>query len=209
MTMPLENLRDLKLDMQNNGWVIECFMFNYKSKKYHVIVKLFLENEAKQNPRASVKLEFREMDNINNILEVEANRLRLFADPNQLRNYFRIEPNINLGDFKKQFEERLGRSIPVKVNKNHTEREKNLLVGILSHSDSEDPNKIYCTGVRRNPKNAKRSPFNVQKTQFLRPRLYAMYKDDQSISFCYSTEKTKERSDEDIIARFADNQSKM
>lgn len=45
------------------------------------------------------------------------------------------------------------------------------VVQSLSKSDSEDPSKIYCNKVRRNPNNGYRSEFNADKTKLLRPSL--------------------------------------
>ena len=44
------------------------------------------------------------------------------------------------------------------------------MVEILSKSDSEDPNKIYCNRVGGN--NGSRSDFDSAKTKLLRPSLY-------------------------------------
>ena len=49
------------------------------------------------------------------------------------------------------------------------------VVQSLSKSDSEDPSKIYCNKVRRNPNNGYRSEFNADKTKLLRPSLYTYF----------------------------------
>ena len=77
------------------------------------------------------------------------------------------------------------------------------MVRSLSISDSEDPEKIYCTMVRRNPEGKKRSEFNSDKTKLLRSDLFKYFKDDESISFCYSTELTKENDDATILKNFS------
>lgn len=79
-----------------------------------------------------------------------------------------------------------------------TDFEKGVIVRSLSISDSEDPNKIYCIGVRRNPEGKFRSEFNSDKTKVLRKTLYDKFADDHSISFCYSADQTKEKRDEII-----------
>lgn len=57
------------------------------------------------------------------------------------------------------------------------------MIQSLSKSDSEDPSKIYCNKVRRNPNNGHRSEFNADKTKLLRPSLYTYFSNDESISF--------------------------
>jgi len=51
-------------------------------------------------------------------------------------------------------------------------KKKVAMVRSLSNSDSEDPNKIYCTKVRRNPVGNKRNEFNADKTKLLRGALF-------------------------------------
>ena len=77
------------------------------------------------------------------------------------------------------------------------------VVQSLSKSDSEDPSKIYCNKVRRNPNNVYRSEFNADKTKLLRPSLYTYFSNDESISFCYYSDETMENDDETILKKFS------
>lgn len=86
---------------------------------------------------------------------------------------------------------------------NISDIEKQAMVRSLSVSDSEDPEKIYCTMVRRNPEGKKRSEFNSDKTKLLRGELFKWFKDDESISFCYSKESEKENNDATILKNFS------
>ena len=61
------------------------------------------------------------------------------------------------------------------------------MIKSLSKSDSEDPNKVYCYKVRRNPKGQMRSFFNADKT----------------ISFCYSADQNDENDDATILYNFS------
>lgn len=40
----LENLKSLKADMQNKGWVISSFCFNYENSEYIALVILYQPN---------------------------------------------------------------------------------------------------------------------------------------------------------------------
>ena len=77
------------------------------------------------------------------------------------------------------------------------------VVQSLSKSDSEDPSKIYCNKVRRNPNNGHRREFNADKTKLLRPSLYTYFSNDESISFCYYSDETMENDDETILKNFS------
>lgn len=195
----LENLKSLKNDMQDKDWTICSFIFRYKKTEYIVLVKRFVGNETRKNQYALVKLHFMVVNNLKHELLVEANSNKLICEAKILREYFGIEWGINLGDILNQFTERLGKEIPVKVSEGISDIQKIAMVNSLSKSDFEDPNKIYCTGTRRNPKGKKRSPFNSDKTKLLRRDLYNKLSCDESISFCYSADKSKENEDSVIL----------
>lgn len=57
--------------------------------------------------------------------------------------------------------------IPTKVSEQVSDSERTAMVTSLSKSDAEDPNKIYCNKVRRNPDGGQRSKFNEDKTKLL------------------------------------------
>lgn len=81
------------------------------------------------------------------------------------------------------------------------------MVRSLSLSDSEDPNRIYCMSVKRNADGKKRSEYNSNKIRFLRSSLYEKFKDDETISFCFSSNPEDERSDKEILEGFAKRNS--
>ncbi|PKY66071.1 hypothetical protein CYJ25_06395 [Schaalia turicensis] len=199
----LGNLKLLKEDMKNKGWTICTFTFRYKSINYIVLVKRFVGSVKRISEYALVKLEFMKENDLSDVLEVEANSNRLLIDAKTLREYFGIEYSDNLGDIINQFSNQLGDSIPANIKVNISGIEKQAMVRSLSVSDSEDPEKIYCTMVRRNPKGKKRSEFNSDKTKLLRGELFKFFKDDESISFCYSKEVEKENDDATILKNFS------
>lgn len=121
-----------------------------------------------------------------------------------MRIFFEIKYSDNLGDIIYQFSEQLGKSIPVYVdNKNINDKQKKAMICSLSHSDSENPNKIHCIGVRRNPNGMFRSEFNADKTKLLVPLLFDKLKDDKRISFCYSDDINKKKSEIEILREFS------
>lgn len=199
----LENLKSLKEDMKNNGWTICSFIFKYKNKNYIVLVKRFVGNVQRILKYALVKLEFMKETDLTDLLEVEANSNGLLIDAKTLREYFGIEYSNNLGDIINQFSNQLGDSIPTNIKMNISDIEKQAMVRSLNMSDSEDSEKIYCTMVHRNPEGKKRSEFNSDKTKLLRSELFKYFKDDESISFCYSKEPEKENNDATILKNFS------
>lgn len=132
----------------------------------------------------------------------------LLIDLRELRKYFGIEYQENIGDILYQFTECLGKVIPLSVPDNILPSQKTAIVQSLSKSDSEDPNKIYCAKVKRNPDGEKRSEFNADKTKLLRASLFEHFCNDIGISFCYSDDVSKENDDATILKNFAVNNSK-
>ncbi|MTH54860.1 hypothetical protein GKZ89_15770 [Bacillus mangrovi] len=206
--MALENLKSLKDDMVSKKWTICSFIFSYKKIEYIVLVKRFVGTEKRINTYALVKLHFMKSNNLGDDFKVEANSHRLLTDSKDLRQYFGIEYKENLGDILSQFTERLGGVIPLYVPDKFSVTEKTAMVQSLSKSDSEDPNKIYCTKVRRNPNGGERSEFNADKTKLLRESLFKHFRNELGISFCYSNEASKENDDPIILRNFAANNSK-
>lgn len=209
MKRPLENLHALKADMEKKGWVIESFKFRYKKTDYIVLVILFAPNEPKEQ-YALVKLDFLNAKNFNNHLSVSANTRGLMISAKELRLFFGIRYAENLGDILQQFTELLGYHIPEAVSHLKSGIEKKAISHKLGQAGCEEPNKIYCYTVKRNPvvtdpktgkmKQTKRTNENDSKTRMLRRTLYDRLGKDESISFCYSDDPSMSRTDEEIIS---------
>lgn len=205
---PLNNLLFLKKDMEKNGWVIESFRFNYKDHNYIVLVILYQDNEPKPQ-YALLQLDFLDANDFDNHLIIPANSAGLMTDAKTLRLFFGIEYAENLGDILRQFANQLGEFIPRAVNVQKPTEERKAIVHTLSKKDTENPNKVFCFAVKRNSvvinksagvsKQQKRSPYNDNKTRLLRPSLYEKLGKDDTLSFCYSDDPTKDYSDEIIV----------
>lgn len=204
----LENLKKLKIDMMSKKWTISSFLFSYKRIDYIVLVKLFVKDELKRDKFALVKLHFIQLKNLNNNLEVEANTQGLLTEAKIIRIFFGIEYSENLGKILKEFASYLNKSIPIEMNNSISDIEKTAMIISLSKSDSENPNKIYCYKVMRNPEGKQRSLFNADKTKLLYMDLFKYFENDSSISFCYTEDKEKEKSISEIIYNFTTNNSK-
>ena len=203
----LDNLKLLKKDMQDKGWVISSFCFDYENRGYIALVILYQPNEPRHE-YGLLKIDFLREENMDQHLPVEANVGGLLGNVREIREFFGIEYGDDIGDKLKAFYKHLGEFVPIEVSKDITKVQNDAMVASLSHYDAEDANKKYCYKVRRNPKredgtNGQRSSFNDNKTRLLRPRLYEKLKDDPSISFCYSDDPTMEKSDEEIISNLS------
>ena len=201
--MSLANLVGLRAEMESKDWSLCSFIFKYKGVEYIVLVKRFVGNEKKKSKYALVRLYFMKSDNLNDGLEIEANSKNLLVDIKILRQYFEIEYVDNLGSIIKQFKAQLGVAFPKTISASISQIERKAMVYSLSKSDSEDSGKIYCNKVKRNPKGAKRSVFNSDKTKLLRPSLFKLFCNEPNISFCYYADPTMENTDEVIMRNFS------
>lgn len=204
-----ENLKLLKRDMEQKGWCIDSFIFRYKNQDYIVLVKLYDVDEVKPD-YALLKLEFLRQGDIEDTLLVAANSAKLFVDARDLRAYFNIEYGENIGDIINQFYKHLAQFIPQTVTNDKNDTQTRIMVHSLSISEHEDPEKIYCKKVKRNPTRqdgtlGQRSPYNDNKTRLLRPVLYERLGADTNLSFCYSRNPLEGKSDELIITNWARN----
>ena len=211
MRRPLQNLHLLNADMEQNGWMIDSFKFRYKKINYIVLVILFSPDEPKEK-YALVQLDFLNAANFNHHLLVSANAGGIMLSAEELRRFFGIRYSENLGDILQQFTELLGFHVPEKVSASKSKIERQAIAHKITQTGCEEPDKIYCYTVKRNPviidqktgetKQSKRTPENDRKTRMLRRTLYRRLGKDASISFCYSDDPAMSRTDEEIISNW-------
>ena len=118
------------------------------------------------------------------------------------RKFFNIKYQPNLGNLQ-QFYIRWGNCIPTKIDNDPQLKQITIqYLDNLGHSS----NGLYCIGIRRNPKLNKqthRTVYNDIKASILLPDLYKYFKEDNTISFWFSNDKDKEKTDSEIIDNFS------
>lgn len=211
MRRPLQNLHLLKADMEIKGWMIDSFKFRYKKNNYIVLVILFAPDEPRDK-YALVQLDFLNAANFNHHLLVSANAGGIMLSAEELRMFFGIRYKENLGEILQQFTELLGFHVPEKASASKSKIERQAIAHKMSQTGCEEPDKIYCYTVKRNPviidaktgekKQAKRTKENDSKTRMLRKTLYDRLGKDESISFCYSNDPAMSCNDEEIINKW-------
>ena len=214
---PLQNLRSLRDDMREKGWIIDSFRFPFNGVNYIVLVIDYLPGEEKGY--ALLKLDFLHPDNFKYHLLVPANSKRLICGAMDLRIFFKIPPDYeHLGDALRTLTKQLGYCTPTKVNTSKSQTEKKAIVYKISDENSDDADKLYCFAVKRNPvlidketnepRQLKRSSYNDRKTRILRPSLYERLGIDDTLSFCYSDDPKMDYPDEAIIDNWLKNKEK-
>lgn len=199
-----DKFKQLKQDMDAKGWVIEGFYFLYKDVSYIVLAKKYLADEVRQK-YALLKLEIMKELNMSDSLTVPVNSNGFLLDQvgvKRFREFFNIDYADNLGDIIQQFCQHFSKFIPIEVNLKKSIQLEKIMISSLSNSDSENPNKVYCFTVKRLAI-GNRTVFNDNKTRLLRPTLYEKFKNDKKISFYYSEDEGKLKSDAEIIISFS------
>ena len=214
---PLQNLRSLRDDMREKGWIIDSFRFPFNGVNYIVLVIDYLPGEEKGY--ALLKLDFLHPEDFKYHLLVPANSKGLICGAMDLRIFFKIPPDYeHLGDALRTLTRELGYCTPTIVNTEKSQVEKKAIVYELSDGNSEDAEKLYCFAVKRNPvlidketnepRQLKRSTDNDRKTLFLRATLYEKLGKDDTLSFCYSNDPKMDYPDEVIIDNWLKNKEK-
>ena len=76
-----------------------------------------------------------------------------------------------------------------------------------------DPNAIYCYKVQRNGERnglqMHRTSYNSSLAFYTRPNLFNYFKNEDTVSFYFSTDPQKEKSDSEIISNFSKSESKI
>ena len=200
----MPNIKRLRDDMREKGWVITAFPFKYKQISYIVICERLLDDRPKKDKIWIVKLTFEKIGDEDNKLTVMANSYSFDIDIRTLRAYFNIRYRENLGNLFIQFYNLFQRYIPYQAVDIKNEDCKKSMVRYLNRLDGEEG--MYLFALKRNPKIQKkqyqRTYYNSDKTRLLRPNIYELFKRDKTVSFCYSTNKDQEKSDQDLIIDF-------
>lgn len=210
----MKNLVSLVQDMENTGYVIDIFEFKFNKNDYYVVVQRN-PNKTKREKYWLAYLEFIKKEDIHQSIKGYATyQTIMFYEPKKFYPFFNIGYNKGEENIFSIFARELNKYSPIIINpKNYGLEEKSIVVKRLSVKDKGDnPNKIYITNVKHNVKNGilyERTCYNDNKARLLvSDYLYNKFKDDPYISFCFSEDKTKLSTDEEVIEKFIKNREK-
>lgn len=209
--MPLENLKVLRNDMIANEKAVIVFRFTYKQIVYFVAVCLLTEEDRKKKEAeyALVRLCFMKADNINDFLDCYANSVKITAGLTELRNFLGVEYQENGFAWINGFLDFLGQIIPIAVPIPNVAEQEAIISTICRH-ENRDPNRIYRNYMFRNGKeNGKqkhRTEYNGQLASIRFPMLYPRFRNDKTISFAFTEDNEAEKSEEEILRNFEQNE---
>lgn len=211
--MPLPNVTKLRNSLREAGYYITAFAFEFNHVESFVLFEdaRILGREAKY---VSAVLTFRDLLDSNRFVEVTANAGGIDLNNSNKRDFYKFF-HVQYGEFNnfwQQFNEKLNSVIPPIFYKPIDKSIVNAVIHQLGKRNNEpDPNAIYCYSAFRLPVDSRtnlqmhRTAFMDQKTRMLRPRLYECIhaEIDQSVTFRYTADPTRELSDEEILRQFA------
>ena len=211
LSLLLKNMKSLKMTLETFSFRfnnVPCIVFvshyvkNHENHKKH---STYIQNESTY---FKSKLEFIDPTDVNNKIVAYASLYRVsFINISEFAKFFKLGW---MGDgqgikgvlerFSQGFE-----NIPSSVNLKEKDENQKLL--IAARYSPKNPKAIYCIGVKRNglrkdgePKVRQES--NTEIAQQLYPTLFEIFCHHTNISFRFSADKRKERTNEEIIANF-------
>ena len=210
--LPMANIKQLRASLKEKGFSTTAFPFNYNNNKYVVLFEV-LDTSQKSNKLFIARFTFLKNNDFNNKYTVEANSLRLginsYDSYKSFCEFFEINPNNKYKEFLPKFCAFFGRAIPTTERDDIPEVVHENIIRHLASHDSRNPKAIYCYKLMRHHKidgkQKKRSVYNNQLAAKRKPKLYELFKDDMSVSFCFSDTPQKEKSDMEILRNFMKN----
>ncbi len=224
LTKAMPFLKGLRDDMRDKEKAVVISDIRYKKINYYVATCLLTEKDKQiieqeqliESKYVLVKLIFIVTDDLKTQIACYANssgivkhRRTIYSD---LRKFFKIESNENFWGWERTFSEYLGTVLPRTVPE-MKEKEKHVLIHAICKNAGYNPNKIYRNYIFRNGKiNGKqkhRTEYNGQLASLQFPNLYPLFASDKTVSFAFTEDKEKEKSESEILENFRkiDNQS--
>lgn len=211
LSLLLRNMKALKMTLETfsfrfNNVDSTVFLSHYdKNHENHKKHSSYIQNESTY---FRAKLEFIDPADVNNKIVAYATLYRVsFINISEFAKFFKLGW---MGDgqgikgvlerFSENFE-----NIPNSVNLKEKDENQKLL--IAARYNPKNPKAIYCIGVKRNglKKNGEpkvRWESNSETAQQLYPKLFEIFCQHTNISFRFSADKRKARTNEEIIANF-------
>lgn len=207
MSTNMPNIKLLRDDLRNHGWVITAFPFEYNNIKCHVIFEDIKAINEHINSYFIAQLTFIDLANNERKLETLANTNSFSASITDIRNFFNIEYCKEIADFLSSFYQYFQSHSPSEISELNNELKRVVVQKINQREGTPDAD--YCYDVRRNGvdingRQRHRTPYNSNKTKILYPELYNYFKDDNTISFYYSPNQEDERTLNELILKFID-----
>lgn len=204
------NMRELIEDMRNKNWIIDSFIFNYNEVACVVIIQLYQDDDKKPDKFARAEVRFRKQSKMSQILKAYTNysNISFFKaiDFYEFFNIKRSDSSISARQVFDDFSSYFMRCVPT-----HKLIEKDNLIeeqAILLEFDKTQTKGRYCYGLMENTGERNRQHANSMKAEMLRSELYEEFNADTRLSFCFSEDAEREKTDDEIRIDFANRNNR-
>lgn len=209
--MSLKNLKLLREKMRENEKAVVVFQFHYKEIDYFIAVCLITDEERKKQEAkyALVRLCFMRQDDLNQYLDCYANTKFFSVDMTKFRNFLGVEFQEDGIGWIQGFTQYFGEFIPNDIT-NMNNKEQHVALQTICRHEGRDPNRIYRSYIFRNGKQngqqKHRTEYNAQLASARFLMLYPKFKLDRTISFAFIDNPLLEKSEEEILSKFVQNE---
>lgn len=211
------NLPKLLDNMEEKGWYVTGYSFDYKTNEFVSIISRAPEDiKCKDCPLdVTSRMTIYKNGDLESPLVCYTTDRWIHINVPEFYHFFELEGNSNV-PFKlilKRFIHYIDNHINPVFQKKQIDKVEKCILNYLSVSDSTSPERIYCFSVghsrcKKDGSPGKRSTFNSEKTKRLRPNLYEKYGKYIELSFSYSEDPNKLKNDWEIIRNFEANERK-
>lgn len=208
--MNLANFHSHVASMKENGRTLSGFNFVY-NKHDCVAVLSTAEQDLRKDREAICMLKVFKDGNLEECFECFC-RTRWLNIPNpiDLYRFFEIDRSTSKENHFKDLIKSLLGAMEERISakfKNTVKKDVDRAILKVIETDPTDPNKKYCfavkvNGLSKTGSQIYRSDYNDEKTRRLRPDLYKIFGIHKDISFSYSDDPNKTRTDWEILHNF-------
>lgn len=190
MSLAMPNIKSLLASLRENDWYITAFPFNFYNYNYVVVFEDLREID-RGTKYFAVCLTFIDINNEGRRLETYVNSYQFNKSDAELIEFFGIIAHGNgQGNMIWQLYNALNAVTPTV----YRPLEREYVNYVTTTIDRRENNEGFCCYMaRHNTKNSHgqqiyRSAKNTAKTRLLRPTLFTLLGNDETISFCYRQE---------------------
>lgn len=159
-----------------------------------------------------VRIGFMEQANIERYLDCYCNTRTIPTKIQMLREFLGVDFQGNGIGWLESFLRLFAKYIPKSTPNNSLEDEKNAVIRTICRHENRDPRRIYRSYVFRNGKlNGRqklRSEYNGQLASIRFPNLYEKFQSYKTISFAFTDDINKEKTEREILENFVENEKK-
>lgn len=204
MEIRFKNLPLLLNDMRQSEWTIDAFDFRYKGEDFIVILQLYGDKKRPSRHALAALEFFREGDLKESVRAYLDFYEVFFFSSEEFCRFFDVVPGRANRDLFLDFSEAFAECIPAKRNKFPTPQQR---ARMLRRCEGNNPDAIYCYGIFRNgvtPSGEQkyRRTENSNKAALACPQLYLKLREDRTLSFCFTDDPTRRRTEAEILQEY-------